>query len=140
MMLSVLSFSKGVSGLTMNEQEILAVIRTLLALERNYLAVERTQLAQLRTGLTLALIGPPATATFAYVYILVPEVSYLDWIASSFLVILTIVGVWMSYKAYAGLKVTRKMQKKIKMRELEVSGKSEAISAVLQDIIGQEEE
>jgi uncharacterized membrane protein YidH (DUF202 family) len=124
----------------MNEQEILAVIRTLLALERNYLAVERTQLAQLRTGLTLALIGPPATAAFAYVYIFVPEAFYLDWIAFGFFIILTIAGIWMSYRAYVGLKVTRKMQKKIKMRELEVSGKSEAISVVLHDIIGQEKE
>jgi uncharacterized membrane protein YidH (DUF202 family) len=121
-----------------NEQEVLAVIRTLLALERNYLAVERTQLAQLRTGLTLALIGPPAAATFAYVQILVPEAFYLEWVASSFLVILTVVGVWMSYKAYVGLKVTRKMQKQIRMREVEISGKSEAINAVLYDIIGQE--
>jgi uncharacterized membrane protein YidH (DUF202 family) len=120
----------------MNEQDVLSVIRTLLALERNYLAVERTQLAQLRTGLTLALIGPPATATFAYVQIFVHGAFYLEWIASSFLAILTVVGVWMSYKAYSSLKVTRKIQKEIRIRELEISGKSEAINALLHDILG----
>ena len=52
----------------MDEQEVLAVVRTLLAYERNYLSIERTQLAQLRTGLTLALITPPAAATLAYAF------------------------------------------------------------------------
>jgi uncharacterized membrane protein YidH (DUF202 family) len=46
----------------LDEQETLAVIRTLLAYERNYQAIERTQLAELRTGLSLALITPPAAA------------------------------------------------------------------------------
>jgi len=119
----------------MDEQEVLAVVRTLLAYERNYLSSERTQLAQLRTGLTLALITPPAAATLAYAFEFLPRDYYVSIVVYIFLIIITLYGIWMSLSAYFGLKETRKIQNKIQKRQLEVIGKSNAIDALLEDIL-----
>lgn len=119
----------------MDEQEVLAVVRTLLAYERNYLSIERTQLAQLRTGLTLALITPPAAATLAYAFEFLPRDYYVSIVVYIFLIIITLYGIWMSLSAYFGLKETRKIQNKIQKRQLEVIGKSNAIDALLEDIL-----
>lgn len=119
----------------MDEQEVLAVVRTLLAYERNYLSIERTQLAQLRTGLTLALITPPAAATLAYAFEFLPKNYTISIVIYIFLIIFTLYGIWMSLHAYFGLKETRKIQKIIRKRQLEVVGKSGAINTLLEDIL-----
>ena len=84
------------SVFAMDEQEVLAVVRTLMAYERNYLSIERTQLAQLRTGLTLSLITPPAAATLAYAFDFLPRNYYLSIVVYIFLAIITLYGIWMS--------------------------------------------
>ena len=119
----------------MDEQEVLAVVRTLLAYERNYLSIERTQLAQLRTGLTLALITPPAAATLAYAFEFLPRNYYISIVVYIFLAIITFYGIWMALNSYFGLKQTRKIQNKIQEREVEVIRKSTGISNLLEDII-----
>jgi hypothetical protein len=118
----------------MDEQEVLAVVRTLLAYERNYLSIERTQLAQLRTGLTLALITPPAAATLAYAFEFLPRNYYVSIVVYIFLALITFYGIWMALNSYFGLKQTRKIQYKIK-RELEVIRKTSGINTLLEDII-----
>ena len=123
----------------MDEQEVLAVVRTLLAYERNYLSIERTQLAQLRTGLTLALITPPAAATLAYVFEFLPRDYYVSIVVYIFLIIITLYGIWMSIHAYFGIKKTRRTQNKIRKQQLEVIGKSNAINPVLADILAENE-
>jgi hypothetical protein len=123
----------------MDEQAVLAIVRTLLAYERNYLSIERTQLAQLRTGLTLALIAPPAAATLAYAFDFLPRDYYISMVVYVFLAIITFYGIWMSLRSYIGLKKTRKTQLKIHHRQLEVIGKSIAIKAVLSDILIEKE-
>ncbi len=122
----------------MDEQQVLAVIRTLLAYERNYLSIERTQLAQLRTGLTLALITPPATATLAYAFEFFPNDLYVSIIVYVFLIIATSYGVWMTIKAYVGLKKTRRIERKIQQRQLEVLAKSNTVDGLLKDILDQQ--
>jgi len=79
----------------MNEQEILAEIRTLLAIERNYLAEERTELAEFRTGLALTVIAPAASTVIAYTFSLlqVEHALLLDALNLSFFAILTIWGI-----------------------------------------------
>jgi hypothetical protein len=119
----------------MDEQEVLAVVRTLLAYERNYLSIERTQLAQLRTGLTLALITPPAAATLAYAFEFLPRNYYISIIVYIFLAIINFYGIWMALNSYFGLKQTRKIQNKIQERELEVIRKSSGINALLEDVL-----
>jgi hypothetical protein len=119
----------------MDEQEILAVVRTLLAYERNYLSIERTQLAQLRTGLTLSLVTPPAAATLAYVFDFLPKNYYISIVVYIFLAMITLYGIWMALHAYFGLRETRKIQSKIQERQLEVVGKSDAINTLLRDIL-----
>jgi uncharacterized membrane protein YidH (DUF202 family) len=119
----------------MDEQEVLAVVRTLLAYERNYLSIERTQLAQLRTGLTLSLITPPAAATLAYAFDFLPKNYYISIVVYIFLILITLYGVWMSLNAYFALKNTRKIQSKIQERQLEVIGNSNAINKLLEDIL-----
>jgi len=80
-----------------SEQEVLATIRTLLAIERNYLAEQRTALAELRTGLTLTLIAPPAISLITY-FLSFPIVrnSIFDAVIYLFLVLITILGIWIS--------------------------------------------
>ena len=119
----------------MDEQEVLAVVRTLLAYERNYLSIERTQLAQLRTGLTLALITPPAAATLAYAFEFLPKDYYISVVVYFFLAIITVYGIWLSLRSYFGLKKTRKTRLKIQQRQLEVIGQSSAINVLLSDIL-----
>jgi hypothetical protein len=119
----------------MDEQQVLAVVRTLLAYERNYLSIERTQLAQLRTGLTLSLITPPAAATLAYAFDFLPRNYYLSIVVYIFLAIITLYGIWMSLNSYFGLKETRKIQKKIQQRQIEVISNSRAINTILEDIL-----
>jgi hypothetical protein len=119
----------------MDEQEVLAIIRTLLAYERNYLSIERTQLAQLRTGLTLALITPPAAATLAYAFDFFPKNNYISICVYFFLAIITLYGAWMALHSYFGVKKTRKIEKKIQERQFEVMGKSSTVSTLLEDIL-----
>jgi hypothetical protein len=122
----------------MDEQEVLAIVRTLLAYERNYLSIERTQLAQLRTGLTLSLITPTAAATLAYAFNFLPKNYYVSIVVYIFLILITLYGIWMSLNAYFGLKDTRKIQRKIRERQLEVMEKSSSINALLKDILAKD--
>ncbi len=115
----------------MDEQETLAVIRTLLAYERNYQAIERTQLAQLRTGLSLALITPPAAATLAYVFEFLPQNYTASVVVYFFLALIIIYGVWMALASFIGLRKTRQVQKKILQRQKEVIEQSTAAKTFL---------
>lgn len=119
----------------MAEQEVLAIVRTLMAYERNYLSIERTQLAQLRTGLTLALITPPAAATLAYAFNFLPKDYYISIVLYIFLAIVTLYGIWMAVHSFLGLRETRKIQNKIRERQLEIMRKSTAISTLLEDLL-----
>jgi len=110
----------------MDEQEILAIIRTLLALERNYLAIERTDLAKLRTGLALMLIGPSASTALVYVQNFTPftEPFYIEWLAYLFFILIAFFGAWLTYSAYSQLKSTKNMLKEIRIQEIEFAKKS----------------
>jgi uncharacterized membrane protein YidH (DUF202 family) len=119
----------------MDEQEVLAIVRTLLAYERNYLSIERTQLAQLRTGITMALITPPAAATLAYAFDFLPKDYYVSIVVYIFLILITLYGIWIALRSYFGLKETRKIQSKIQKLQLEVVGNSSTINTLLKDII-----
>ena len=118
----------------LDEQEVLAVIRTLLAYERNYQAIERTQLAQLRTGLSLALITPPAAATLAYIFEILPQNYAASVVVYFFLVLIVVYGVWMTITSFVGLRKTRQVQKKILQRQKEVIEQSSAAKAFLEGI------
>ncbi len=124
--------------MAMDEQEVLAVVRTLMAYERNYLSIERTQLAQLRTGLTLSLITPPAAATLAYAFDFLPKNYYISIIVYIFLIIITCYGVWMSINSFYKLKDTRSVQSRIRQRQLEVIGKSSLIDTLFEDLLTKE--
>ncbi|MCW4000751.1 MAG: hypothetical protein NWE93_10970 [Candidatus Bathyarchaeota archaeon] len=104
----------------MNEQENLAVLRTLYAYERNVLSVERTQLAQLRTGITIALIAPSAIAAFTYAFDFLPKDIPVSSALYILLVAITVYGAAMVISAYAGLRKTRKKKRKIREREREL--------------------
>jgi|WetSurMetagenome_2_1015567.scaffolds.fasta_scaffold76681_2 uncharacterized membrane protein YidH (DUF202 family) len=119
----------------MDEQEVLAVIRTLLAYERNYLAIERTQLAQLRTGLAIALIVPPAAATYAYAFEFLPKNSYVDIVIYVFLALITFYGIYMCIHSYLGLRQTRRIERKLQKRQAEIIKQSPSITALLDDIL-----
>ncbi|MGD6808232.1 MAG: hypothetical protein ACQCN3_00880 [Candidatus Bathyarchaeia archaeon] len=118
----------------MDEQETLAVIRTLLAYERNYQAIERTQLAELRTGLSLALITPPAAATLAYIFEFLPQDYYVSIVVYVFLALIVVYGVWMALSAFFGLRKTRQTQKVILQRQKEVIAQSSVAKALLEGI------
>jgi uncharacterized membrane protein YfcA len=118
----------------LDEQETLAVIRTLLAYERNYQSIERTQLAQLRTGLSLALITPPAAATLAYVFEFLPKDYLVSVVVYIFMALLVVYGVYMSLTSFFGLRKTRKIQKKIRQRQKEAIAQSEAAKKLLDDL------
>jgi len=96
-----------------SEQEILAKIRTLLALERNYLAEERTALAEFRTGLALTVIGPTASTVIAYILsgFAIEKAPLLDLLNLTFFGILTIIGIWTSFRSQSKLKKIRKKKK-----------------------------
>ena len=118
-----------------NEQEVLAKIRTLLALERNFLAEERTALAEFRNGLALTVIGPTVSTIIAYIlslFTVEPSILF-DIFNFTFFSVLTIIGVWTSIQSQAKLKKIRKNKIKIKNRTLEISKSSEAIYNLLCD-------
>lgn len=118
-----------------NESEFLAKIRTLLALERNFLAKERTALAEFRTGMALTVAAPTASTIVVYV------ISFIDFNPSiffeilnfTFFSILTIIGLWISYKARIKLKKIRQKKVQIKNKTLEISKSSKEIFSLLRD-------
>jgi len=118
-----------------NEQEVLAKVRTLLALERNYLAEERTALAEFRTGLALMFIGPTVGTIIAYVLsiLAVDQSIILDTINLTFFSIVTVFGVWIIFRSQSKLKIIRKKKKTIKRRIIEISKTSEEIYDLLFD-------
>jgi hypothetical protein len=118
----------------LDEQEALAVIRTLLAYERNYQSIERTQLAQLRTGLSLALITPPAAATLAYAFEFLPNDYAVSIIVYVFLAVIVVYGVWMAITASFALRKTRRIQRKITARKRRVMEQSSTAKTLLNDI------
>jgi uncharacterized membrane protein YidH (DUF202 family) len=122
------------------EQEILAKIRTLLALERNYLAEERTALAEFRTGLALTVIAPAASTVIAYVLSLLQAEHALlfDLLNFTFFAILTIWGIWTSFRSRSKLNRIRKKRMILKNRECEVMRKSKAVRDLLYDCIALE--
>ena len=121
----------------MNEQEILAEIRTLLAIERNYPAEERTELAEFRTGLALTVIAPAASTVIAYTFSLlqVEHALLLDALNLSFFAILTIWGIWTSFRSRSELEKIRKKKMVLKICECEVMRKSKAVQDLLRDCI-----
>jgi uncharacterized membrane protein YidH (DUF202 family) len=123
------------------EQEILAKIRTLLALERNYLAEERTELAQFRTGLALTVIAPAASALVAYIFSILQleQAPLFDALNFAFFTILTIWGVWISFRSLSNLNEIRKKKTILKGRECEIIKKSEAVHDLFRDCIPSEE-
>jgi hypothetical protein len=118
----------------MDEQEILAVLRTLLAYERNYQSIERTQLAQLRTGITLSLITPAAISTLAYAFEFLPKNYYVSIFVYIFLAIIIVCGIRMAVHSYFGLKDTRKVQIKLRERQLEIIKQSDYVKSLLGNI------
>ena len=123
------------------EQEILAKIRTLLALERNYLAEERTELAQFRTGLALTVIAPAASALVAYIFSILQlqQALLFDALNFAFFSILTIWGVWISFRSRSNLIEIREKKTILKNRECEIIKKSEAVHDLFRDCIPLEE-
>jgi hypothetical protein len=117
----------------LDNQETLAVIRTLLAYERNYQSIERTQLAQLRTGLSLALITPPAAATLAYAFQLLPNDYFVSVIVYVFLAAIVVYGIWMALTSSLALRKTRRIQKKIIEHKRKVMAQSSAARALFDD-------
>lgn len=120
-----------------NEQEVLAKIRTLLALERNFLAEERTALAEFRNGLALMVIGPTVSTIIAYILSLFAanQSIILDVLNFTFFSILTIIGIWTIFQSQAKLKKIRKKKLTIKKRTLEISKSSKAIYSLLCDCV-----
>jgi uncharacterized membrane protein YidH (DUF202 family) len=118
----------------LDEQTALATIRTLLAYERNYQSIERTQLAQLRTGLSLALITPPAAATLAYAFELLPNDYFVSVIVYVFLTIIVVYGIWMALTSSLALRKTRRIQKKIIERKRKVTTQSSVAMALFDDL------
>jgi len=101
-----------------NEQEVLAKIRTSLALKRNFLAEERTALAEFRNGLALIIIGPTVSTIIAYMLSVfnVEKSILLDALNFVFFTILTIVGIWISFRSQSKLKIIKKKKATIKNR------------------------
>ena len=125
-----------------SEQEILAKIRTLLALERNYLAEERTALAEFRTGLALTVIGPTASTVVAYILSVfaIEEALLLDLLNLTFFGILTIIGIWTTFRSQSKLKKVRKKKRIIKDRETAIAKTSKAVKDLLCDCINNDVE
>jgi uncharacterized membrane protein YidH (DUF202 family) len=120
-----------------NEQEVLAKIRTLLALERNYLAEERTTMAEFRNGLALTVIGPTMSTIIAYILSVftVEKSILLDLLNFAFFSILTIVGIWISFRSQSKLRIIKKKKATIKKRTIEISKSSKEIYNLLCDCI-----
>ncbi len=128
-------------GGKMSEQEILAKIRTLLAIERNYLAEERTELAEFRTGLSLTVIAPAASTVIAYVFSLL-KVGYallFDMLNFTFFAILTVWGIWTSFRSRSKLNRIRKKKMILKDRECEIMSKSKAVQDLLSECMNLED-
>lgn len=125
-----------------NEQEVLAKIRTLLALERNYLAEERTALAEFRNGLALIIIGPTVSTIIAYMLSVfnVQQSILLDALNFAFFTILTTVGIWISFRSQSKLKIIKKKKVTIKNRTIEISKSSKEIYNLLHDCVEDNEE
>ena len=124
-----------------SEQEILARIRTLLALERNYLAEERTALAEFRTGLALTVIAPAASTVIAYILSIL-QVEYtilLDAFNFTFFAILTVWGIWTSFRSRSKLNKIRNKKMILKNRECEAMKASKAVQDLLQGCIDLED-
>ena len=118
-----------------NEQEVFAKIQTVLALERNYLSEERTALAQFRTGLTLAFIGPTASAIFAYVIGLftADRTIILDVLNFTFFSAFTLYGLWTIVKSQNKLKVINQKKQAVKNRAMEICKSSKDYKTLLDD-------
>ncbi len=119
------------------EQEILAKIRTLLALERNYLAEERTALAEFRTGLALTVIAPAASTVIAYIFsfLQTEPVLLFDSLNITFFAILTVFGIWTSFRSRSKFDKIRKKKMILKDRECEIMRKSKSVHDFLYDCI-----
>lgn len=119
------------------EQEILARLRTLLALERNYLAEERTALAEFRTGLALTVIAPAASTVIAYIFssLQVEYVLLFDSLNFTFFAILTILGIWTSFRSRRKLNRIRAKKLILKRRECEVIRQSKAVYDLFRDCV-----
>jgi uncharacterized membrane protein YidH (DUF202 family) len=111
-----------------NEQEVLAKIRTLLALERNFFADERTALAEFRTGWAITLIGPTVSTLIAYVLSVftVDQTVVLVVLNFTFFSVLIIFGVWTIFRSQSKLKIIRR-KKMTKKRIIEISKSSKDI-------------
>ncbi len=123
------------------EQEILAKMRTLLALERNYLAEERTALAEFRTGLALTVIAPAASTVIAYIFSAL-QVGYallFDALNFTFFAILTIWGIWTSFRSRSKLNRIRNKKMILKNRECELMKRSKAVHELLRDCVAEDE-
>ncbi len=120
-----------------DELEILSKLRTLLALERNYLAEERTELAKLRTGLALVLIGPSISALDLYKLFSIPNGVNLifDLFVITLFIVITLVGVWMSFTAQAELKKVRKKMYLLRNRESELAKTCKPAQELLGDFL-----
>ena len=118
-----------------NEMEVLAKIRTLLALERNYLAEERTALAEFRTGLALAVLGPTISTFIAYIiaFFELETSIFVDIFNVVFFAIVTIIGIWISYKSRIEFKKSRQKKIMVRKRILDVSRSSKEIFSILSD-------
>jgi uncharacterized membrane protein YidH (DUF202 family) len=125
-----------------NEQEVLAKIRTLLALERNYLAEERTAMAEFRNGLALIVIGPTVSTIIAYTLSVftVEKSIFLDVLNFAFFGILSIVGIWISFRSQSKLRIIRKKKANIKNRTIEISKSSKEIYNLLCDCLDDNDE
>lgn len=124
------------------EQEILAKIRTLLALERNYLAEERTAMAEFRTGLALTVIGPAASTVVAFILsgLAMEQAVFPDLLNFAFFSILTVMGIWTSFRSNSKLRKIRKKKKIIRDREAAIIKSSKAIHDLLCDCLNLEDE
>ena len=118
-----------------NGQEVFTKIQTLLALERNYLSEERTAMAQFRTGLTLAFIGPTASAIFAYFIgiFTVDQTILLDLLNFTFFSIFTIYGLWTVILSQKKIKIIKRKKQAVKNRTMELCKSSEEYKSLLDD-------
>ena len=113
----------------------------MLALERNYLAEERTELAEFRTGLALTVIAPAASTVIAYMFsfLQVERVLLFDLLNFTFFAILTVWGIWISFRSRSKLNKIRAKKVILKDRECEVMGKSKAVHDLLRDCVSFED-
>jgi uncharacterized membrane protein YidH (DUF202 family) len=124
--------------LNLSDQDILAEIRTLLAVERNYLAIERTQFAQLRTGVAVSFTGPPAAGAIGYLLTYFKEATVVSYAVYASLGLLTVWGIWVTYRAYTGLRKTRKALQEIVKAEVYAAKKSEKIDDLMNHFLSHE--